>query len=147
MENFKPEDNPHRLLEESSFATLFPKYREKYLQKVWSHVEHALKEHVRNSCYCDQDLLVHAHNRCLIMMGYSFCGLGPGLLCSNFLLLSIAQNIHPLCTILCSYYFTYAYKFYHWGEPHTSDSSGTSVTFTKIYKDIRIHCAFASIYS
>ena len=50
MENFKPEDNPHRLLEESSFATLFPKYREKYLQKVWSHVERTLKEHVRNNC-------------------------------------------------------------------------------------------------
>lgn len=47
VESFKPEDNPHRLLEESSFATLFPKYREKYLQKVWKHVERALKEYVR----------------------------------------------------------------------------------------------------
>ena len=50
VESFKPEDNPHRLLEESSFATLFPKYREKYLQKVWNHVEHTLKEHVRDNC-------------------------------------------------------------------------------------------------
>ena len=46
IEQFKPEDNPHPFAEESSFATLFPKYREKYLQQVWPHVERALKEHV-----------------------------------------------------------------------------------------------------
>ena len=31
-EEFKPEHNPHGLLEESKFSTLFPKYREKYLK-------------------------------------------------------------------------------------------------------------------
>lgn len=33
--SFQPGDMPHRLQEESSFATLFPKYREKYLQETW----------------------------------------------------------------------------------------------------------------
>lgn len=42
---FSKEDNPHGLLEESSFATLFPKYREKYLREVWPSVTKSLKEH------------------------------------------------------------------------------------------------------
>eukprot|EP01134_Creolimax_fragrantissima_P001135 CFRG1135T1 len=33
------------LLEESLFATLFPKYREKYLKEIWPHVTSLLKEH------------------------------------------------------------------------------------------------------
>ena len=43
---------PHPLMEESSFATIFPKYREKYLQKVWPHVTRALSEHVSIVCVC-----------------------------------------------------------------------------------------------
>ncbi|KAJ3290770.1 Structural maintenance of chromosomes protein 2 [Borealophlyctis nickersoniae] len=35
IEEFKPEHNPLPLLEESNFATLFPKYRENYLKEVW----------------------------------------------------------------------------------------------------------------
>lgn len=42
---FRPEDNPHRLLEESSFATLFPKYREHYLRECWPLVQSSLEEH------------------------------------------------------------------------------------------------------
>lgn len=45
LPEFNPEDNPHRLLDESSFATLFPKYREKYLKQCWPMVQKALNEH------------------------------------------------------------------------------------------------------
>jgi len=44
QEKFSKEDNPTGMLEESSFATLFPKYREKYLRETWPAVTRALKE-------------------------------------------------------------------------------------------------------
>ncbi|PVU94409.1 hypothetical protein BB561_002576 [Smittium simulii] len=39
---FEKGDMKDALLEESSFATLFPKYREKYLREVWPHVTKSL---------------------------------------------------------------------------------------------------------
>ncbi|XP_036722599.1 KRR1 small subunit processome component homolog isoform X2 [Balaenoptera musculus] len=46
---FSKEDNPRGLLEESSFATLFPKYREAYLKECWPLVQKALSEHHVNA--------------------------------------------------------------------------------------------------
>merc|ERR1712096_205965 len=39
------EDNLSNLLEESSFATLFPCYREKYLQEMWPLVQKSLSQY------------------------------------------------------------------------------------------------------
>ncbi|XP_075407381.1 KRR1 small subunit processome component homolog isoform X2 [Tenrec ecaudatus] len=46
---FSKEDNPRGLLEESSFATLFPRYREAYLKECWPLVQRALSEHHVNA--------------------------------------------------------------------------------------------------
>ncbi|XP_065175285.1 uncharacterized protein LOC135805204 [Sycon ciliatum] len=44
IDPFKPEDMTAPLTEESSFATLFPKYRETYLKQIWSTAQKKLKE-------------------------------------------------------------------------------------------------------
>ncbi|KAJ2147551.1 ribosomal RNA assembly protein krr1 [Coemansia sp. RSA 678] len=51
---FTPEDMPGPLLEESSFATLFPKYRENYLREVWPLVTKTLE---KNGVSCKLDLV------------------------------------------------------------------------------------------
>lgn len=45
IEPFKPGDMKYPLQEETSFSTLFPKYREKYLREIWSTVVAKLKEY------------------------------------------------------------------------------------------------------
>ncbi|KAJ8485969.1 hypothetical protein OPV22_018454 [Ensete ventricosum] len=45
IDKFDPSCNEGGMLEVSSFSTLFPQYREKYLQEVWPMVKSALKEH------------------------------------------------------------------------------------------------------
>lgn len=40
--DFKKDDNPNGVVEESSFATLFPRYREKYLREAWPLVQKTL---------------------------------------------------------------------------------------------------------
>lgn len=45
IERFDPSWNEGGMLEVSSFSTLFPQYREKYLQEAWPLVKSALKEY------------------------------------------------------------------------------------------------------
>lgn len=45
MPTFTQDDNPHPFVEESSFATLFPKYREAYLKAHWGEVTRALEKY------------------------------------------------------------------------------------------------------
>ncbi|KAF7721384.1 Ribosomal RNA assembly protein mis3 [Apophysomyces ossiformis] len=45
IEDFKREDIVAPFAEESTFSTLFPKYREVYLKEVWPHVTKVLEKH------------------------------------------------------------------------------------------------------
>ncbi|KAL2897219.1 KRR1 small subunit processome component [Bienertia sinuspersici] len=45
VEKFDPSWNDSGMLDVSSFSTIFPQYREKYLQDVWPTVKAALREH------------------------------------------------------------------------------------------------------
>ncbi|XP_018456901.2 KRR1 small subunit processome component homolog [Raphanus sativus] len=45
VEKFDPAWNPTGMLEVSTFSTLFPQYREKYLQDSWPRIESALKQY------------------------------------------------------------------------------------------------------
>ncbi|KAF5180973.1 Krr1 small subunit processome component [Thalictrum thalictroides] len=45
VDKFDPSWNEGGLLEATSFSTLFPKYREKYLQQIWPVVKGALKQY------------------------------------------------------------------------------------------------------
>lgn len=45
IQEFNEKDSSGPFLETSSFATLFPKYREVYLREIWPQVTSTLKEH------------------------------------------------------------------------------------------------------
>lgn len=51
---FEASESKGPFLEESSFATLFPKYRERYLKEVWGHVTSALE---KQGIACTLDLV------------------------------------------------------------------------------------------
>lgn len=51
---FTKDDNPRGMADESTFATLFPKYREKYLQEAWPLVKNFLKTY---NIDCELDLV------------------------------------------------------------------------------------------
>jgi len=44
VDEFKPEDNPNGMVEESSFSVMFPQYREKYLSEIWPLLRKALSK-------------------------------------------------------------------------------------------------------
>ncbi|CAI4224641.1 unnamed protein product [Auanema sp. JU1783] len=45
ISTFSKDDNPHGLVTESSFSSLFPKYREKYIRECWPLMEKAMADH------------------------------------------------------------------------------------------------------
>lgn len=63
VEKFDPSWNEGGMLEVSSFSTLFPQYREKYLQEAWPTVKSALKQY---GIACELNL-VHTHSPSLIL--------------------------------------------------------------------------------
>ena len=44
IDQFKPEDNPSGMVDESTFSCLFPQYREKYIKEIWPLLKNELKK-------------------------------------------------------------------------------------------------------
>uniref|UniRef100_A0A8C2B6U9 KRR1 small subunit processome component homolog n=1 Tax=Cyprinus carpio TaxID=7962 RepID=A0A8C2B6U9_CYPCA len=111
-------DNPRGLLEESSFATLFPKYREAYLKECWPLVQRALGDVVSVlkmvSETCSSDAVIKCYGdftlfqalelltSCYVMVqGNTVSALGPysGLKEVRKVVLDTMKNIHPIYNI------------------------------------------------
>ena len=58
-EKFTPEDNKHSLVCETNYKTLFPRYREKYIEDIWPFVQKALGEVVRDMHVFISTMLIH----------------------------------------------------------------------------------------
>ena len=69
-EPFTKDDMKNPLTEESSFAVLFPAYREKYLREAWPQVTSLLKEHNLN---CQVPLSASARVRHVAIRPHSSC--------------------------------------------------------------------------
>ncbi len=81
---FTTEDNPKGLLEESSFATLFPKYREAYLKECWPLVQKALGDVVSG---------VNSENRFWFLNAYELFEFGR-LISLNLCCCSVVHQCH-----------------------------------------------------
>ncbi|KAK2153217.1 hypothetical protein LSH36_304g05013 [Paralvinella palmiformis] len=60
---FSKDDNPYGMLAESSFATLFPKYREKYLRECWPLVKSKLAEYVKGEEHSNGTVVRALHGK------------------------------------------------------------------------------------
>ena len=69
-EPFTKDDMKNPLTEESSFAVLFPAYREKYLREAWPQVTALLKEH---NLKCQVPLSAGARVRHVAIRPHSSC--------------------------------------------------------------------------
>lgn len=60
------EQNPHGVVSESSFATLFPKYRENYINECWPLVKKTLGDHV-SSNLLSRIFVLKLINKCFLL--------------------------------------------------------------------------------
>ena len=70
IDKFDPSWNEGGMLEVSSFSTLFPQYREKYLQEAWPMVKSAVKEF---GVACELNLVTPSLSFCVFeTLGFEF---------------------------------------------------------------------------